>query len=136
MLKQLITITTLCISLCSCATSQKYTQKLNQDVGKSYIDILKEYGTPSKTKRLPNGDMIISYVYINTSLLPDPDYGFDATSYLTEDEMFYPFTYGGIDIPIGSYMGEEITNYCKTKFYLKNNIVTSWSYKGNSCVAF
>ncbi|MBR5599020.1 MAG: hypothetical protein IKW39_03170 [Alphaproteobacteria bacterium] len=135
MLKQLITTLILSTILTACATSYKYTQKLNQDVGKTFSDITQEYGNPSSIKRYANGDMIISYVYLNTSLLPDPDYGYDATSYMTEDEEFAPFTFGGDEIPIGSYMGEIVTNYCNTKFYLKNNIVTSWSYKGNSCVS-
>lgn len=135
MIKKFYTALVLIFSVCSCATSAKYAQKLNQDIGKSFLSLTKEYGTPSEVKRLPNNDMIVYYTYINTELLPDPEYGFDSTDYLTEDEEFYPFTYGGTEIPIGSFMGETITNYCQTKFYLHNNHVSSWSYKGNSCVA-
>ncbi len=135
MLKQALRLLILCITLCSCATEQKYIAKLNQDINKSYFEIINQYGNPSTTKRLSNGDMIITYVNVNTSLLPDPDYFPNNNDYLTEDEEFYPFTYGGNAIPIGNFMGEEIVNYCETKFYLKNNLVTSWSLKGNSCVA-
>jgi hypothetical protein len=135
MLKHTLIILSIFFALCSCATSEKYNQKLNQDLGKSYTELTNEYGNPSSIKRLKNGDMIVSYVNINTELLPDPNYFFDNNDFLTEDEMFYPFTYGGNEIPIGNFMGEEITNYCETKFYLKNNLVTSWSWKGNSCVA-
>ena len=125
----------LLILLTACATSAKYTQKLNQDVGKSFSALTQEYGTPSRVKRLKNGDMIVYYTYVNQEILPDPEYDFDYNTFLTEDEMFYPFTYGGNAIPDGSFMGETITNYCQTKFYIQNNLVTSWSYKGNSCVA-
>ena len=121
--------------LASCATTEKYTQKLNQDIGKPLSTLTQEYGTPSRVKRLNNGDMIVYYTYVNQEILPDPEYDFDYNNFLTEDEMFYPFTYGGNAIPNGSFMGEIITNYCQTKFYLKNNLVTSWSYKGNSCVS-
>ena len=37
MLKQLITTLILSTILTACATSYKYTQKLNQDVGKSFL---------------------------------------------------------------------------------------------------
>ncbi len=134
-LKHIIHLFSLSIILCSCATTAKYTQKLNQDIGKTYDELISQYGTPSKTKRLNNGNMIVYYVNVNTELLPDPEYDFDSPDYLTEDEEFYPFTYGGNQIPVGSFMGETITNYCETKFYLTDNKVTSWSYKGNSCVA-
>ena len=135
MLKRLFITLTLLITLCSCATEEKYIKKLNQDIGKSYTQLINEYGNPSSTKKLSNGNMIITYVNINTELLPDPNYFPDNSDFLTEDEIFYPFTYGGNIIPVGNFMGEEITNYCETKFLLKNNHVTSWSLKGNSCVA-
>lgn len=135
MLKQTLIILITFLCLCSCATSLKYNQKLNNDVGKTYEELTQEYGTPSITKRLKNNDMIVTYVNINTTLLPDPNYFPNNNDFLTEDEMFYPFTYGGNEIPVGNFMGEEITNYCQTKFYLHNNVVTSWSWRGNSCVA-
>ena len=135
MLKQYVTLLTFCITLCSCATQKKYIAQLNNDINKSYSEIINQYGNPSTTKRLKNGDMIITYVNVNTELLPDPNYFPNNNDFLTEDEEFYPFTYGGNEIPVGNFMGEEITNYCQTKFYLTNNHVTSWSLKGNSCVA-
>ena len=131
--KLIIYFSFLCL-LTACATEQKYTQKLNQEIGKTYSELLSDYGTPSIVKRKQNGDMIVSYVSVNTEVLPDPNYYFD-NNFITEDEEFYSFTYGGNEIPIGNFMGETITNYCDTKFYLKNNIVTSWTFKGNSCVA-
>ncbi len=135
MLKHTLILLTLIFLLCSCASSQKYNQKLNQTIGKNYQELINQYGNPSSIKHQKNGDMIVTYLNINTELLPDPNYFFNNNDFLTEDEEFYPFTYGGNEIPIGNFMGQEITNYCQTKFYLKNNHVTSWSWKGNSCVA-
>ncbi len=135
MIKQTLIIAIAFLGLCSCATSAKYNQKLNNDLGKTYEQLTQEYGSPSIIKHLKNNDMIVTYVNVNTELLPDPNYFPNETDFLTEDEMFYPFTYGGNEIPIGSFMGQEIVNYCQTKFYLHNNIVTSWSWKGNSCVS-
>ena len=112
------------------------TTKVCPEAAEAALKAMTEiYGNPSSTKKLSNGNMIITYVNINTELLPDPNYFPDNSDFLTEDEIFYPFTYGGNIIPVGNFMGEEITNYCETKFLLKNNHITSWSLKGNSCVA-
>ncbi len=122
------------ISLNCCATSQKYNQKLNLDIGKTSQQIISQYGNPTKIQHLANGDEIITYTSINYSLIPSPQYDFD-NSFYTEDELFTPFTQGYNEIPIDDYMGDIVQNYCKTKFYLRNNVVTSWQWKGNSCVA-
>lgn len=133
MLKRFLLLS-LSIVLSACATSENYINQLNQELGQTSQQLIGKYGQPSKVKRLQDGTEIITYISINQQVLPDPDYGFN-NDFLTEDEMFYPFTYGGNIIPVGSFMGEIITDYCKTDFYIKNNIVTSWQYKGNSCVA-
>ena len=133
MLKKIILLS-ITLTLGACATSQNYTNQLNQEIGKTTEQLIGKYGQPSKVKRLDNGNEIITYVSLNQQVLPDPDYEFN-NDFLTEDEMFYPFTYGGSIIPVGNFMGDVITDYCKTDFYIKNNIVTSWQYNGNSCVA-
>ena len=134
MFKNFIVLAALIMGLSACATSENYTAQLNGEVGKTAQQLTAKYGTPTHGKRLANGDEIFSYVSVNEQVLPDPNYYFN-TGFMTEDEMFAPFTYGGNAIPVGNFMGEVVTDYCKTKFYLKNNIVTSWQWSGNSCVA-
>ena len=134
MFKNFIVLAALIMGLSACTTSQNYTAQLNGEVGKTAQQLTAKYGTPTHVKRLANGDEIFSYVSVNEQVLPDPNYYFN-TGFMTEDEMFAPFTYGGNAIPVGNFMGEVVTDYCKTKFYLKNNIVTSWQWSGNSCVA-
>ncbi|MCM1323618.1 MAG: hypothetical protein NC218_05610 [Acetobacter sp.] len=134
MYRKIFSILTLITSLTACATSQKYTTQLNNDVGKTSQQLVAQYGNPTHVKRLANGDEIITFISVNQQVIPSPNYYFN-NNFMTEDEMFAPFTYGGNEIPIGNFMGEVITDYCNTKFYLKNNIVTSWQWKGNACVA-
>ncbi len=134
MFKNFIVLAALIMGLSACATSENYTAQLNGEVGKTAQQLTAKYGTPTHVKRLANGDEIFTYININEQVLPDPNYYFN-TGFMTEDEMFAPFTYGGNAIPVGNFMGEVVTDYCKTKFYLKNNIVTSWQWSGNSCVA-
>ena len=125
----------LSLSLGACATAQKYETKLNQQIGKTSEQLLADFGNPTQIKRLKNGNMVIIYNYRNEELVPSPDI-FDNSDFMTEDEIFYQFTYDGNEIPIGSNFGDIVINYCQTRFYLKNNIVNSWQTKGNACVAF
>lgn len=134
MQKKLMMTIALCSCLSACATSAKYEQKLNQYLGQSEQQLITAWGQPQHQKQLANGQQILTYVSINKQVLPDPNYYYN-TGLLDEDEIFYPFTYGGDAIPDGNFMGETITDYCQTKFYLTNNRVTSWQFKGNACVA-
>lgn len=134
MLRKVFYILALILMLTACASTQKYNNQLNADVGKSAQQIINQYGNPTRVKRLANNDEIWTYININEQVLPSPNYYF-TNDFMTEDEMFAPFTYGGNDIPIGNFMGEVVTDYCNTKFYFKNNIVTSWQWRGNACVA-
>lgn len=129
-----ISLLCLILSLNACATTQNYETALNKEIGKTANLILAKYGAPTEVIQMANGDEIFSYTSINRQAIPSPDYYFD-TGFMTENEIFYPFTYGGSEIPIGNFMAETITDYCNTRFYLKNNIVTSWQFKGNACVA-
>jgi len=134
MLKKFYLIICAALALSGCATAAKYNAELNAEIGKTSSALISKYGTPTRVKRLANGDEIYTYVNINYQVLPSPNYYFN-TDFMTEDEMFAPFTYGGNEIPVGNFMGEVITDYCNTKFYLKNNVVTSWQWRGNACVA-
>lgn len=134
MFKIHLTFLTLLLTITACATTKNYENMLNQEIGLSSNTLLNKFGTPTSVKRLANGDEIITYTHINNQIVPSPAYDFN-TGFMAEDEMFAPFTYGGNVIPVGNFMGEVITEYCQTKFYLKNNIVTSWQYQGNACVA-
>lgn len=128
-------LTAAAIAICllsACASPQKYNRRLNRELGKTEQQLIADFGNPSSVKKFSNGDEIISYVNLNYQLIPDPDYAF-STGFMTEDEMFTPFTFGGNEIPVGNFMGETITDYCKTDFYLSNNVVTSWQWRGNAC---
>jgi len=120
--------------LCACATPQKYAQKLAAETGKTEQQLIAAWGKPSQVKELQNGDKILTYTFKNNQILPESEF-YNDMGLMDEDELFYPFTYGGNEIPDGNFLGQTITDYCQTKFYLKNNTVTSWQYKGNACVA-
>jgi len=133
MQKRLLPCFVLILILSACATTAKYEAKLAKQVGLSEQQLITAWGQPNQIKELSNGDKILTYTDISNEVLPIS--GYYDMGMMTEDDIFYPFTYGGDVIPDGNFLGETITDYCQTKFYLKNNIVASWQYKGNACVA-
>ena len=133
MKKRISICTAFILLLSACATTAKYEEKLAAQIGSSEQQLITDWGQPNQIKELSNGDKILIYTDISNEVIPAP--GYYNFNMMTEDDIFYPFTYGGDIIPDGNFLGENITDYCQTKFYLKNNIVTSWQYKGNACVA-
>ena len=117
----------------ACATNAKYEEKLSSELGKTEQQIISSWGQPNQIKEFKNGDKILTYLSINNQVIPIG--GYYDMSMLDEDEIFAPFTYGGNIIPDANFLGETVTDYCQTKFYLSNNHVTSWQYNGNACVA-
>ena len=132
MLKKVITLLIM-INLCACATEAKYEQKLDLLKGKTEQQLIASWGQPNQIKELKNGDKILTYTNISNEVIPAP--GYYDMAMMDEDEIFAPFTYGGNIIPDGNFLGENITDYCQTSFYLSKNHITSWQYHGNSCVA-
>lgn len=88
----------------------KYNARLNGELGKTSQQLISAFGQPSKVRKLANGDEIISYVSINYQVIPDPNYYFN-TGFMTENELFDPFTYGDDEIPVGDFMEETITDF-------------------------
>lgn len=91
--KKLISLFAVAATLAGCASSQKYNARLNGELGKTSQQLISAFGQPSKVRKLANGDEIISYVSINYQVIPDPNYYFN-TGFMTENELFDPFTYG------------------------------------------
>lgn len=133
MQNRLLACASLILTLSACATTAKYEAKLAQQIGKTEQQLITTWGQPNQIKELSDGEKILVYTDVSNEVIPAP--GYYDMGMMTEDDIFYPFTYGGNVIPDGNFLGEEITDYCQTKFYFKNNIVTSWQYKGNACVA-
>ena len=133
MQNRLLPCAILILTLTACATTAKYEAKLARQVGNSEQQLIAAWGEPNQIKDLKNGDKILIYTDVSDEVIPVS--GYYDMGMMTEDDIFYPFTYGGDVIPDGNFLGQTITDYCQTKFYLKNNIVTSWQYKGNACVA-
>lgn len=101
-----------CGNACRVRQFAKYNARLNGELGKTSQQLISAFGQPSKVRKLANGDEIISYVSINYQVIPDPNYYFN-TGFMTENELFDPFTYGDDEIPVGDFMGETITDFAK-----------------------
>ncbi len=127
---QVLSGTAITIILCSCTGVNSYNQELNNEVGHTRAELLSKFGRPSRVYHLKNGDEIIAYIFYNKAVLDDKDFKKNH-DFLTENKMYYPFTYGGEINLVNDKMENE--EYCNTKFYLQNNEVTSWQWRGNGC---
>jgi len=134
MLKKILILGSLILTLNACATPEKYAQKLNNQKGKTEQQLISSFGQPNQIQEMSNGTKILIYTYKNDELIPQPSF-YNNMDLLTEDEAFYQFTYGGNEIPDGNLIADNITDYCQTIFYLKDNRVTAFQYHGNACVA-
>lgn len=113
--KKLISLFAVAATLAGCASSQKYNARLNGELGKTSQQLISAFGQPSKVRKLANGDEIISYVSINYQVIPDPNYYFN-TGFMTENELFDPFTYGDDEIPRRRFYGRNNYRFLQNRF--------------------
>jgi len=134
MLKKIFILFGIILTVTACATPAKYAEKLNNQKGKTEQQLIASFGQPNQIKENSDGSKILIYTYKQDKLLPAPSF-YNNMDLLDEDEAFYQFTYGGNEIPDGNLIADNITDYCQTIFYLKDNRVTAFQYHGNACVA-
>ena len=124
-MKKLLIIV-VCIFLSSCATERRYQELLNKTLGISEDELIVYMGVPDRT--------------YNTGTLRVLEYNYNQTSYvpmIQEQTVYHKNSYG-YNIGSSSQWVDNgfYANYnCVTIFYIKNNRVINWRYKGNACKA-
>jgi hypothetical protein len=94
-----------------CATTAKYKAKLDSWMGEDANRLLRSWGPPSESHRLPNGET--QYVWMEVGGT------YTTTTYLE-------FT--------NQLATSSVTYWCKTTMTVGNTgRVSHWSYKGNAC---
>lgn len=121
--------------LFACATSAKYDVKLNNYVGDTKANLVKELGKPSAVKVMANGDEVLSYVKANNVYVPSEYYIYNQDSVANEDMIYSPFL-GNYDFtPYAQSFGYQVEEICQTAFLVQSGVVTGWKWRGNNCVA-
>ena len=115
-----------CILLWGCATEKAYQEILNKTLGISEDELIVYMGVPDRT--------------YNTGTLRVLEYNYNKTSYvpMIQQQTVYHKNAYGYNIGSSSQWVDNgfYANYnCVTVFYIKNNRVVNWRYKGNACKA-
>lgn len=121
--------------LTACASTQKYDQMLNGWVGKPESALLKTWGAPSARKINADGSQVITFTQIQTITVPSEYYLYNPYPLEGYDSVYAPFDGDYAFTPYAQNLGVNQEYICQTSFYIQNNVVTGWKWKGNNCLA-
>ena len=125
----------LCFYLSSCASTQKYDQMLNTWIGKPEASLLKSWGTPSARKINADGSQVITFTQVQNITVPSEFYLYNPYSLQGDASIYAPFDGDYAFTPYAKNLGVTQEYVCQTSFYIQNNLVTGWKWKGNNCFA-
>lgn len=119
-----IFLITISLLLNSCATTAGYEKILKSWVGSNINDCIKANGYPDNSFTAPNGNKVYVYRSAGSFTMPMQTH----TTYNVYGNAVYGNSY--------TTGGETIYLSCQTYLEVnKKNIITSWQWKGNNCVA-
>ena len=121
--------------LTACASTQKYDQMLNGWVGKSESALLKTWGAPSARKINADGSQVVTFTQVQTLTVPSEFYLYNPYPLEGDVSVYAPFDGDYAFTPYAQNLGISQEYICQTSFYIQNNVVTSWKWKGNNCLA-
>ncbi len=110
--------------LAGCATSAKYQAILTSWVDRDINELITEWGYPTRSMVLPNGNTVYIYETGATHVTP-------VQSFTTYHEVD-----GAILANTHVMGGDAFATWCRTFFEVnKENKVVKWQAQGNSCVS-
>ncbi len=121
--------------LTACASTQKYDQMLNGWVGKPESTLLKTWGAPSARKINADGSQVITFTQVQTLTVPSEFYLYNPYPLEGDVSVYAPFDGDYAFTPYAQNLGISQEYICQTSFYIQNNVVTGWKWKGNNCLA-
>ena len=112
--------------IAGCATEAGYRKALQRTIGMTEEELVMALGVPDKTHY--TGTMrILEYNYQSQGYMPN--YQLQETNYTNSNGRYIGNSSQWVD------NGYYYTNSCTTTFYIQNNRVINWRYKGNACRA-
>lgn len=125
----------LIIFLLGCATSEKYDKKLSNLLGKNPDVLTQEFGEPSAKKILNNGDEVLTFTSVNDTYVPDDFYLYQQYSLQGDASIYAPFD-GDYDFTPFAQNFNQLPEYtCQTSFWIHDNKIIGWKWKGNNCIS-
>lgn len=112
------------LSVAGCATTAKYESVLGSWIGSSELDLVRSWGPPANSYETGGTKFIVYSSSRNVQLAGT------APTYTTNviGNTAYTNSYGGTP-------AQNIAFSCETTFELQNEIIVSWSYRGNDCTS-
>ena len=125
----------LLILMLGCATQEKYNNKLSLLLGQNPEILYKEFGKPSGKKILNNGDEVISFTSVNNNYVPSDFFLYQPYSLEGETNVYAPFDQNYNFTPFAENFNQMPALVCQTSFWIRNNKIIGWKWKGNNCIA-
>ena len=125
----------LLILIMGCASSEKYNTKLTKLLGKNPDTLIMEFGQPSGKKILSNGDEILSFTSVNNNYIPSDFFLYQPYSLQDGVNVYTPFDQDYDFTPFAENFNQLPELTCQTSFWIKNNKVIAWKWKGNNCIS-
>jgi len=124
--KRVIPTTLLTLTLIyGCATTEGYKNIVNAWVGQPEAELVRTWGPPQRSYQTEESKFFVYYsqkdIYVPGSITTYPN-DFD------ESGTAFRQSYGGVP-------DRTLTYSCETSFEIIDGVITSWSFRGNDCVA-
>ena len=122
----------------SCATTAKYEKLLDTWMGGNVNDLVSQWGAPSSSYKMSNGNTILTYMRSRSGAIP---------IYNQPQSTTHQGTIYGSGGGMTSYSGTSTSSYgtttympvtwsCKTEFTVDTrDMIINWRYQGNNCVS-
>ena len=134
MIKQILAGIAAAVTLCGCASGEKYDKELNSFLEQPVSVLGQKMGRPSAARIIDKDNVILAYTKVNGTYVPSEYYINDG---VIEDGDVFALFLGEYDYtPYVNSFGKEAKCICQTSFWVKNGIVKEWRTKGNNCVAY
>ena len=105
------------LGLSACATTENYEAILSSWVGSSEEQLISRWGAPDSVYNVSENHKLLTYTDSASYTLP----GTSTTQII------------GNTLKTTTSPAKTINRHCKTTFSVKDGIVKSWTWEGNSC---
>jgi hypothetical protein len=133
-MKKYVCCLSVMLVLSACATSQKYDKELQNWIGRKETALESAWGRPSAQKYLSPTDKVVTYTRVSEWFIPS-EYYFYNDGWGETNVIYDPFMNEYDFTPYAQLVDTEVEEVCQTSFRVENGIITSWSWRGNNCVA-